>query len=58
VEDVVEPIIFLLSDRSQMINGVSLPIGMYINIILKTRKRNEFLPHFLIVYIDGGFLAT
>lgn len=26
VEDVVEPIIFLLSDKSQMINGVGLPI--------------------------------
>ncbi|CAF0793915.1 unnamed protein product [Adineta steineri] len=26
VEDVVEPIIFLLSNKSQMINGVSLPI--------------------------------
>ena len=27
VEDVVDPIIFLLSDKSQMINGVALPIG-------------------------------
>jgi hypothetical protein len=29
VEDVVEPIIFLLSDKSQMINGVGLPIGNF-----------------------------
>jgi hypothetical protein len=27
VEDVVEPIIFLLSNKSQMINGIGLPIG-------------------------------
>lgn len=27
VEDVVEPIIFLLSSKSQMINGIGLPIG-------------------------------
>jgi hypothetical protein len=34
VEDVVEPIIFLLSDKSKMINGVGLPIGnVYIKII-------------------------
>jgi hypothetical protein len=41
VEDVVEPIIFLLSDKSQMINGVGLPIGMYINIILKLEKKTN-----------------
>jgi len=37
VEDVVGPILFLLSDKSGMINGVSLPIGNIIKIYLKTR---------------------
>jgi hypothetical protein len=37
VEDVVGPILFLLSDKSGMINGVSLPIGNVIQIYLKTR---------------------
>jgi hypothetical protein len=44
VEDVVEPIIFLLSDSSKMINGIGLPIGIvYALIIEKNTNLDLFI---------------
>jgi hypothetical protein len=57
VEDVVEPIIFLLSSKSQMINGIGLPIGKLLRVCFCSfHLTNDGL--FLSLNLDGGFLAT